>query len=300
MHVVITGATGLIGGALSVFLRGQGHRVRSVTRHPQGEDDIGWNPEQNELDLGPAAENGIDAVVHLAGENIASGRWTEKRKQRILESRERGTRLLCERLAALDDPPGVLVSASGVNYYPDQTGEAYDESGPAGESFLSRVCQAWEAATAPAVERGIRVVNLRLGVVLSSKGGALGKMLPVFRLGLGGPIGSGRQHMSWIAMDDVTGAIMHCIKEQRVEGPVNAVAPEPVTNREFTKTLAGVLKRPAFIPVPAWAVSLALGQMGRETLLADNNIMPKTLLDSGYCFSYESLSSALGDIPGSN
>jgi len=292
MTVLLSGATGMVGSALEAFLRMRGHTVRRLTRNPSRPGDIGWNPSTGQLDL--SSTESIDAAVHLAGENIAGGRWSEARKQRILESRRRGTRLLSETLAARDPRPVVLISASGANFYATGTDEPQDESSPRGTGFLSDVCKVWEEETAPAERAGIRVVRLRLGVILSPAGGALAKMLPVFQAGLGGRLGQGSQRMSWIALDDVIDIIHRALGDARYEGQVNAVAPEQITNAEFTRTLAATLRRPAWIPAPAFALRLMLGrQMADETLLADLNLAPAKLASLGYPFRFPKLGDAL-------
>ncbi len=255
-------------------------------------EGVRWDVRQGEMDLSP--DEKIDAVVHLAGENIAGGRWSAERKQRILESWRLGTRLLCEKLAALDCPPKVLVSVSGANYYNQSPETVQDESSPKGSSFLSDVCEVWEAEMARAERAGIRVVRMRLGVVISPSGGALSKMLPAFQLGAAGRLGSGAQRMAWIALDDVI-AIMHrAIQDERYEGAINAVAPQSPSNREFTKTLAKVLSRPAVIPVPSVALQLILGkEMADETLLADLAIAPGELERLKYPFRFRKIDSAL-------
>ena len=249
-----------------------------------------WNPAAGEIDA-PKLE-GIDAIVHLAGETI-NGRWTSAKKRAIRESRVKGTRLLCETLAKLSNRPRVLVAASASGYYGDRGDEVLREESEAGSSFLSQVCQEWEGATKAAAERGIRVVNLRIGFVLSRAGGGLAKMLPAFKMGVGGKIGSGKQHMSWIAIDDLAQIILFATSAESLQGPVNAVAPNPVTNLEFTKTLARVLRRPAIFPMPAFAVRLAFGEMGEELLLASARLEPARLLSAGYQFRFPQLEGAL-------
>ncbi len=291
MKILVSGSTGLVGRSLIPHLQGDGHQVISLTRNPRGPGDIAWAPLQGQLSLN--ARESIDAVIHLAGENIASGRWTASRKRRILDSRVKGTELLCQKLGELSPPPKVFISASAVGYYPYGTGETYDEAGPPGHGFLASVCQKWEGASIGLKEKGTRVVHLRLGVVLGAGGGALGKMLPIFKLGLGGPVGSGRQMMSWIALDDVLGVISACLADERYSGPINVVAPQPVSNHEFSRTLGRVLKRPALLPAPSLAFSLIFGQMARETLLADCRVAPTVLLANGYTFQCQSLETAL-------
>jgi len=234
-----------------------------------------------------------DAVVHLAGENIAAGRWTERQKARIRDSRVKGTRLLCDLLARYSPPPKALVCASAVGYYGDRGDEILKEESASGSDFLSDVCGEWEAATQTAVERGIRVVNLRIGVVLSPLGGALAKMLTPFKLGAGGVIGSGRQYMSWIALDDAVRAFHFALTNQSLHGPVNAVAPNAVTNRDFTRTLGRVLSRPTVFPMPAFAARLAFGEMADALLLASTRVQPARLLAGGFTFRYPDLEGAL-------
>jgi len=295
-RVLISGASGLIGSALSAFLSTGGHATVGLTRRRDAADDVVWDPAHGDLD--PQSVEGYDAVVHLAGENVAGGRWTEKQKKKILDSREQGTRLLCETLAALKQPPKVLLCASAVGYYGPLEDEEADETFRRGSGFLAEVCEAWEAATAPARAAGIRVVNLRFGVVLSPAGGALAKMLPPFQIGVGGRLGSGQQWMSWIALDDVVGAIHHSLMHDELTGPVNVTAPEPVTNADFTQTLGTVLRRPTIFPIPGFAARLAFGQMAEEMLLSGQRVMPQKLVGSGYSFRFPDLEPALRHVLG--
>lgn len=296
MNVLISGSTGLLGSALIPFLTGGGHEIRRLVRStPKDKSEIQWDTHSGVRD--PAALEGIDAVVHLAGESIAR-RWTAERKRRIRDSRVEGTRRLCEALAALRNPPKVLVAGSAIGYYGHRGDEILTEESLPGEGFLAEVCQAWEAATAPAKDRGLRVVNLRTGVVLSPKGGALAKTLPLFRFGLGGKIGSGRQYWSWIALDDEIGAIHHCLMNDQLSGPVNATAPHPVTNAEFTQTLGRVLHRPTVFPAPAFTLKTVLGEMADEMLLASARVLPRRLQESGYEFRYPTLDAALRHLLG--
>ena len=258
---------------------------------PANSDEAAWNPAGGLAE--PSRFDGVDAVVHLAGENIAAGRWTPARKAEIRQSRVEGTRILCESLARLAHPPKLLVSASAVGFYGDRGAQMLTEESGAGSGFLPDVCREWEAATEPASQADIRVVNLRFGMVLSPAGGALRKMLPPFKLGLGGRIGSGDQFMSWIAIDDAVGAIHHTLSAESLRGPVNAVAPTPVTNTEFTCTLARVLRRPALIPVPRFAARLAFGEMADALLLASARVVPVRLRESGYHFRFPELEGAL-------
>ena len=292
MKILVTESTGLIGSRLCAFLAAQGHRIlRMVRRRPAHEDEIFWDPSAGRLDR--EALEGTSAVVHLAGENIAGGRWTEERKRRIRDSRISGTRLLARTVARLSNPPKILVSVSAVGYYGDrQDAELTEESAP-GTGFLAGLCREWEKATEPAAEKGIRVVIPRLGTVLSPRGGALALMLPFFRAGIGGKIGSGRQYMSWIALEDLVGVVHHAIQSDFLKGPVNAVSPNPVTNRVFTKTLGRVLSRPVFFALPSFAARLIFGEMAEEVLLASARVLPKRLLQSGYRFKYPELEAAL-------
>jgi uncharacterized protein (TIGR01777 family) len=296
MKVLVSGASGLVGSALAPSLTGAGHTVRRLVRsEPSGESEFRWDPDSGGLD--PAALDGVDAVVHLAGETIA-GRWTAAKKERILKSREQGTSLLSEALARLERPPSALVCASGVDYYGDRgTEELTEESSPDG-GFLAEVVKRWEAASEPAARAGIRVVPLRFGIVLSRDGGALRAMLVPFRLGLGGKFGNGRQYMSWIAIDDLVRVIERAIEDERLSGPVNAVAPGPVTNEEFTRTLGRVLRRPALFRVPGFALRLALGQFAVEGLLTGQRVVPARLRRVGHEFAHPELEEALRHVLG--
>jgi uncharacterized protein (TIGR01777 family) len=291
MRVGLTGASGLVGHELTAFLQTGGHEVVPFVRGRAGQG-IAWDPAAGTIDA-PALE-GLDAVVHLAGENVGE-RWTPARMQRVLDSRVNGTRLLCETLAARERKPRVLISASAIGIYGDTEDRWVDESSPLGDEsmFLSKVCRAWEAATEPARAAGIRVIHLRIGVVLSPRGGALAKLLMPASFGLGGPIGSGQQYMSWIDSDDLLGVILHAIRCEQLEGPVNAVAPEPVTQREFAKTLGKVLRRPAILPLPGAVISKVFGQMGREVLLAGQRVRPTRLLETGFRFDFPTLEQCL-------
>ncbi len=294
MNVLVSGSTGLVGTALIPILTATGREVirlvRSNSRNPSKEL-IGWNPEANYIDA--AGMEGLDAIVHLAGEPIASGRWSPMKKARIRDSRIRGTQLLCEALAHTARPPKVLACASAIGFYGDRSDEVLVEASSSGEGFLAEVCRDWEAATEPARRKGIRVVNLRFGVILSRHGGALAKMLTPFKMGVGGIIGSGRQYMSCIALDDCVGAILHALMQDSLSGPVNVVGPTPVTNGEFTKTLGKILGRPTILPMPAFAARLAFGEMADELLLCSNRVEPKKLLESGFPFQYPTVDLAL-------
>jgi uncharacterized protein (TIGR01777 family) len=298
MNVLVTGSSGLIGSELVRFLTATGHSVTRVLRSPGPATGkaILWDPGSGQIDT--AGLEGADAVVHLAGENIAAGRWNAEKKARIKDSRVKGTQLLCSALARLDRPPKVLASASAIGYYGSRGDEIVDEESGPGSGFLADVCREWEAATAPAADKGIRVVLLRTGVVLSPRGSALAKMLFPFRMGVGGKIGSGRQYMSWIALDDVVGAIQHVLATESVRGPVNLVAPYPVTNYVFTKTLGRVLWRPTLFPMPAFAARLAFGEMANELLLASTRVEPSRLKTTAYSFRFPVLEGALRHLLG--
>ena len=296
MKILVTGATGLVGSALVPFLAGGGHEVVRLGRSAPGAGDLRWDPEAGVLE--PDALEGFDGVVHLAGDNIATGRWTAEKKRRIRESRVKGTSLLAAALAGLERPPRVLVSASAIGFYGDRGDEELTEQSPAGSGFLSEVCGEWEAATEAAEGKGIRVAHARLGVVLSKDGGALAKMLTPFRLGAGGIVGNGRQYMSWITLDDTVAAIAHLLATESSAGPVNLVAPNAATNREFTKTLGRVLRRPTLFPLPGFAARLAFGEMADALLLASTRVKPAGLLDSGYAFRHGSLEEGLRHVLG--
>jgi uncharacterized protein (TIGR01777 family) len=289
----VSGAGGLIGLPLTRRLTSAGYRVSRLVRRPAGPGEISWDPGHGVLDS--TALEGVDAVIHLSGENVGA-RWSRERKQAIRSSRVRSTRLLSETLARLQRRPTVMVSASAVGIYGDRGDEVLTESSAAGDperDFLVSVTLEWERAAEPARAAGIRVTHPRFGVVLSSGGGALGKMLPPFRLGLGGRLGSGRQWMSWIAIDDAIEALCAMLIQPHLQGPVNVTAPEPVTNLDFTHTLAKVLSRPSVFPVPEAALRITLGEMAKGTILSSARVIPARLLDAGYHFRYPDLESAL-------
>ena len=297
MRILVSGATGLIGNALAPHLKKKGHEVLRLTRTAKRTGDIEWNPQAGQIDLSGAGK--IDGVIHLAGENIADGRWTGRKKERILNSRKNGTRLLCDALAAMPEAPGVLISASGINYYGSSTGsERMDEESPAGTGFLAKVCREWEQATAPAEQAGIRVCHLRIGMVLTPEGGALKKMLPAFKLGLGGRIANGRQRTGWISIDDLIGIIDAAVHEESWSGAINAVAREPASNREFTRQLARVLARPAVFPVPGLLVRILFGEMANDTVLADLPVYSRRLTELGYKLCHPELDGALNHLIG--
>ena len=289
-RILVSGTSGPVGEALVPSLKGGGYSVTRLVRNQSSADgQVVWNPLQP---LSPKSVSGFDAVIHLAGETIV-GRWTKAKKARIRDSRVSGTRHLAEALTKAPQPPRVLISASAIGYYGDRGEEILHEDSPPGAGFLADVCREWEAASQPASEAGIRTLQMRFGVVLSSSGGALQKMLPPFRMGLGGKIGNGRQWWSWIDVKDLVGAIHHVLKSDLLRGPVNVTAPKPVRNLEFSKILAAVLSRPAIFPMPAFAARMALGEMAQELLLASQHVEPAKLIATGYSFQHGDLKSAL-------
>jgi len=292
MNILIAGSSGLVGSALTPFLEAQGCHVSHLVRHPaKAANEITWNPDKGELDS--QSLKGFDAVINLAGENIAAGRWTEARKKELLDSRVKSTKTLCQALASLDNPPHVLVNASAIGYYGHQGSKLLTEDSPKGNGFLVDICNRWEAATEAALQKGIRVVFARFGVVLSPNGGALAKMRTPFKWGLGGVLGSGKQYMSWIGIDDLVHILYFLLQDDDLYGPVNVVSPHPATNYAFTKTLGKVLKRPTFFAMPAFLVRLVFGEMGDEMLLSSARVEPKKLLEAGYHFRQPELESAL-------
>ena len=294
--VALSGATGLIGTQAGAFLRSGGHTVRPLVRRTAGAGEIGWDPSLGRVDL--AAMEGVDAVVHLAGENIAGGRWTTERKQRIRESRVRGSRAIAEAAAGLRRRPEVLISASAIGIYGDRGDELLDEDSPVRDGFLAEVGREWEAAMEPAVDAGIRVVHLRFGIVLSPAGGALARMLVPFLLGAGGPIGTGRQWMSWVSIDDAVDVIHAALLDARLAGPVNATAPEPIQNRDFAAILGRVLGRPSIVPAPAFALRALFGELADETLLAGQRVLPSRLQRLGFRFRHPTVESAFRHVLG--
>lgn len=285
MNVVIAGASGLIGTALASALNSRGDTVTRLVRHdPVDDNELQWHPESGELDA-PTLD-GVDAVICLSGKGIADGRWTSRTKREILESRVSTVELLSRRIAEVSKPPAVFVCASAIGIYgTTNQEEAFDESSPAGDDFLSGVCTAWEEAAGKA-RTVTRVVHARLGVVLTPSGGALARMLPVFRVGLGGPLGTGEQSMSWIALEDAVAAILHSMDNAEVKGAVNIVAPNPVNNQEFSQSLATALRRPCLFRVPGFVVRLALGEMGEALLLNGAKVVPGVLERKGFQFMY--------------
>jgi len=293
-RVLVSGSSGPIGKALLPTLRASGAHITRLVRNNapptySDEQTILWHPEQP---LPADVLSGFDAVIHLAGETIV-GRWTESKKSKIRDSRVTGTRNLAQSLAQAKHRPQIFLCSSAIGYYGDRGEEVLTEDSSPGTGFLAQVCQEWEAATHAAAEAGIRTVAIRTGVVLSREGGALAKMLPAFKMGVGGKIGDGRHWMSWIDVQDLVGAIHHILKSDLLYGPVNMVAPRPVTNAEFTQTLASVLSRPAVFPMPAFAVKLLFGEMGESVLLGSQRVEPTQLVSSGYPFRFRELRASL-------
>jgi len=291
-RVLVSGASGTIGNELVPVLNSRGFEVFTLSRKASGKRSIPWDPDRT---LPSSSVSDFDAVLHLAGESIV-GRWTEAKKQKIHDSRINGTRHLAEALAAAPQRPRVFIAASAIGYYGDRGTETLREQSPPGHCFLSDVCRQWEAATQAAANAGIRTAHTRFGIVLSKKGGALRAMLTPFRLGLGGRVGTGDQYWSWIHVQDVVGAILHIMKTDLLQGPINCVAPKPVTNSDFTRVLASVLSRPAIAPLPAFAARLALGEMADELLLASQRVEPAVLISSGYPFRFPDLRAALKNV----
>jgi uncharacterized protein (TIGR01777 family) len=292
LRIAVTGATGLVGSRLVPFLQTGGHEVFRLVRHdPRDDHEIFWDPATSQIDA--AALEGMDAVVHLAGVSIAGGRWTSSRKAAIRDSRVEGTHLLARTLAGLQDPPRVLVSTSAVGYYGNVADRFLTEESPAGEGFLANVCYEWEDAAKPATKAGIRVVLPRFGVVFAGEGGMLPLLARVFKAGIGGPLGDGKQYLSWIALDDLVGILLEAIANESLAGPVNAVAPEPVTNRVLGETLGRVLRRPAILRTPATMMRLAAGQLADELILASQRARPARLARVGFTFAYPTLDATL-------
>jgi len=291
MKTAITGSSGLIGTALAASLADGGHEVsRIVRRDTQSSNEIRWNPLSGEIDR--SALEGFDAIVNLAGESVAQ-KWTPEAKELIEKSRVDGTRFLCETVANLSSQPKVLIAASAIGYYGDRGDEWLTEDSVAGDSFLGGVCKAWEDATEPARQVGIRVINLRIGIVLAEHGGMLSRMLKPFRLGFGGKMGSGKQYFSWISLTDLVAAICHLLQAENVSGPVNAVAPNPEISAEFAKTLGKVLGRPAVVPTPESVIRKFFGEMGEALMLSSCRAKPEQLVASGFQFEHPTLESAL-------
>jgi uncharacterized protein len=292
MKIVVSGSTGLIGSPLVEALQRRGDHVIRLIRpaQPSNGGTLRWDPQRGTIDR--AGLEGVDAVIHLAGENVF-GRWTPAKKRRIRDSRVQGTRVVSDAVAALTNRPAVLLAASAIGYYGDQGDTPLTERSPAGGDFLAEVARDWEAATLAAARADVRVTNMRFGVVLTPSGGALAKMLPPFRMGLGGPVGSGNQYVSWIERGDVIRAIVHLLERTDLAGPVNLSAPTPVTNRELATTLGKVLHRPSVVPVPSFALKLAFGADGAEMLQSGQRVLPERLLASGFQFRFETIEPAL-------
>lgn len=294
MKALITGASGLIGTALQEKLRDDGWELLLATRgEPKTDEQIQWDTEKGFAESDIARLEGLTAVVHLAGENVSGLRWTDEKKKAILESRVKGTKSVVDAMFELAERPKVFISMSGADFYGDTGDDAKTETDKAGGTFLAEVCKAWEAEARRAEDAGIRTVILRAGMVLSSKGGALSVMLTPFKFGVGGVVGSGKQWMSWITLDDIVDAIVFAVDNENLRGAVNAVSPEAVTNEEFTKMLGEVVYRPTFIPLPEFAVNLALGEMGHTLLLDSRRVVPKRLIDAGFEFQFTDLKAAL-------
>jgi uncharacterized protein (TIGR01777 family) len=291
MKILIAGASGLVGSALVSKLRAEGASVTPLVRSAAKDGEIEWHPDRGTIDA-PALE-GFDAVVNLAGDGIANGRWTEEKKRRIVDSRVNGTRLLSETMAKLSRKPATFINASAIGFYGSRGNELVDEESGPGEGFLAGVCRQWESATALAEQAGIQVVELRLGVILTKDGGIMGSMLRPFKLGLGGKVGSGEQVISWVAMDDVVAAVAFILQNESLRGPINVVAPRPVTNEEFTKTLGKVLSRPTFMAMPAFAARLAFGEMADEMMLSSTRVAGTVLNDAGFKFQFPELEGAV-------
>lgn len=289
--IAITGASGLIGMALTATLQAAGDTVLAIGRSPRLSSDVRWDPLRGTIEVEKL--DGLDAIVHLAGENIADGRWTTRKKDAIVASRVNGTRLLAETIAKLRRPPPVLISASAIGYYGDRGDEILDDTSSPGTGFLAETCAQWEAAAASVATLGIRVCHPRIGIVLTPQGGALARMLLPFRLCLGGRLGSGTQWVSWITLADLVSVLQRALVDAGLRGPFAAVAPHPVTNAVFTQTLAATLHRPAVLPAPRFLLRLLLGEMGDVLLLSSMRVLPRRLLDLGHSFATPSLAGAL-------
>lgn len=290
--ILISGSSGLIGTALTSFLTTAGHTVtRLVRRTPAASDERGWDPLRGELN--PHVFDGIDVVIHLGGEDISAGRWTEAKKDRIRDSRVTSTQLVCNTIANLSNPPKVAIMASAIGYYGDTSTTEVDESSPAGSGFLADTCRAWEEASCVLHSTATRLVTMRIGTVISARGGALSKMLPAFLAGVGGPLGTGSQFMSWVSLQDILGIFEHAIHSQSLRGVVNAVSPHPLTNIDFTKTLGRNIKRPTFIPMPASLLRVLFGELADAALLASTRVLPNALVRDGYHFCHPSLDQCL-------
>ena len=291
MKILVAGASGLVGSALIPALESDGAEITRLARSSPKANEIEWHPNHGQIDA--ARLEGFDAVINLAGENIAEGRWTDEKKRKIRDSRVNGTHLLSEAIAKLATKPRVFLCASATGFYGERDDEILDETSDSGSGFLADVCREWEHATEPAAKAGVRVVNLRFGPILAREGGMLGKMLTPFKMGMGGKVGSGKQYIGWVAIDDVVGAIKLALADESIHGPLNVVSPNPVTNEVFTRTLGEVLSRPTVMSIPAFAARLAFGEMADEMLLVSQRVVPKRLRDAAYEFQYPELERAL-------
>src|SRR6185503_18854165 len=291
MKTAIAGSSGLIGSALIPSMEEDGAEVSRLVRDSPKAGEIEWHPNQDAIE--PDKLEGFAAIINLAGENVAEGRWTDEKKRKIHDSRVHGTHLISEAIARLKAKPQVFLCASATGIYGDRPDETLDEHSESGGGFLAGVCREWEKATEPASQAGVRVVNLRLGPVLAPHGGMMEKMLTPFKMGLGGKIGSGKQYISWVSIDDVVAAMKLALRDESIRGPLNVVSPNPVTNEQFTKALGDVLSRPTVMAMPAFAARLAFGEMADEMLLTSQKVLPKRLQDAGFKFECPSLENAL-------
>ena len=291
MKIAIAGSSGLVGSALIPILQSDGNQITRLVRSSPKPGEIEWHPNQDEVN--PQRLEGFETIINLAGENIAGGRWTDEQKRKIRVSRINGTHLLSESIAKMTSKPGAFICASATGIYGDRDDETLDEQSETGGGFLAGVCREWEQATEPASKAGVRVVNLRMGPILAREGGMLSKLLTPFKMGMGGKVGSGKQYISWVALDDAVNAIKLAIDDKSIQGPINIVSPNPVTNEEFTKTLGHVLNRPTALAMPAFAARLAFGEMADEMLLASQKVMPNRLNQAGFQFRYPTLESAM-------
>ncbi|HXT62205.1 MAG TPA: TIGR01777 family oxidoreductase [Pyrinomonadaceae bacterium] len=291
MKIAIAGASGLVGAALIPELEAENHDIVRLVRSSPKADEIEWHPNQDSVDA--SRLEGFDAIINLAGENVAEGRWTEEKKRKIHDSRVHGTHLISEAIVKLTNKPRVFLCASATGIYGDRGDEVLDEQSESGGGFLAGVCREWEKATEPARNAAVRVVNLRFGPILARVGGMLEKMLTPFKMGLGGKVGSGKQYISWVTIEDAVAAMKLALTDESIRGPVNVVSPKPVTNERFTRVLGEVLSRPTVMAMPAFAARLAFGEMADEMLLVSQRVMPKRLQAAGYQFQYSDLESAL-------